>query len=118
MPQTANFVKGVINLKGKVVPVIDLRLLFGMAQAEYHKETCIIIVNGSKGLIGTIVDTVSEVIGIDKSEVEQAPDFGETVNTDFILGMTKVNSEAKILLDIEKILFNGRMVGSGVGIDD
>lgn len=110
VPQTANFVKGVINLRGKVVPVIDLRLLFGMIQAEYHKETCIIIVNGSKGLIGTIVDTVSEVIDIDENEVDKAPDFGETVNTDFILGMAKVNNEIKILLNIEKILSNGRMI--------
>ncbi len=110
VPQTANFVKGVINLRGKVVPVIDLRLMFAMSQEEYHKETCIIIVKGSKGLIGVIVDIVSEVIDVSETEIESAPDFGRNIDTDFILGMAKRNGDVKALIDIEKILATGKMV--------
>lgn len=110
VPQTSDFVKGVINLRGKVIPVIDLRLMFGMKQAEYHKETCIIIVSGRKGLIGIIVDVVSDVIDVEDTEVEDAPDFGVSMDTDFILGMSKIKKEVKILIDTEKVLGSGEMV--------
>ena len=113
VPQTANFVTGLINLRGKVIPVIDLRLTFGMSQADYNKETCIIIVNGTKGLIGIIVDIVSEVIDVKENEVESAPDFGRNIDTDFILGMSKINNDVKILIDIEKILENSKMIVEG-----
>ena len=110
VPHTSNFVKGIINLRGKVVPVIDLRLRLGMPQGKYGEETCTIIIKGKKGLIGIIVDSVTEVIDVNESEVDEPPDFGKTIDADFIVGVTKVNEEIKILLDIEKIISNDNMV--------
>lgn len=110
VPQTSNFLMGVINLRGTVVPVIDMRLRFGIPYAEYNEETSIIIIKGKKGLIGFIVDTVSEVISANESSIDEAPDFGNTVNVDFVTGILKANGEVKIMIDIEKILTNGIIV--------
>ena len=104
VPQTPAFVKGVINLRGKVIPVVDLRLKFGMPEAEYTKETCIIVVDVAALLMGIIVDTVSEVIEIKEEEIEPAPSFGEKVDVKFILGMGKIKGKVKILLDIDRVL--------------
>jgi purine-binding chemotaxis protein CheW len=104
VPQTPTFVKGVINLRGKVIPVVDLRLKFGMTPAEYTKETCIIVVDVKEMLMGTVVDTVSEVIDIADSNIEPAPSFGARVDTGFILGMGKIKGKVKILLDIDRVL--------------
>ena len=104
VPQTPAFVKGVINLRGKVIPVVDLRLKFGMPEAEYTKETCIIVVDVGALLMGIIVDTVSEVIEIKEEEIEPAPSFGEKVDVRFILGMGKIKGKVKILLDIDRVL--------------
>ena len=104
VPQAPLHVKGVINLRGKVIPVIDLRLKFGFEEVEYNNETCIIVIDVRGVLMGIIVDTVSEVLDIDGEDVDATPSFGEDVNTDFILGMGKVNEKIKILLDIDRIL--------------
>jgi purine-binding chemotaxis protein CheW len=108
VPQTPGHVKGVINLRGKVVPVIDLRLKFGLPSAEYTQRTCIIVtqVQGDAGLIliGVIVDGVSEVLNLASSDVEDTPDFGEDVAAQYLLGMAKVKGKVKILLDIDKVL--------------
>jgi len=104
VPQTPAFVKGVINLRGKVIPVVDLRLKFGMPEVEYTKETCIIVVDVGALLMGIIVDTVSEVIEIKEEEIEPAPSFGEKVDVKFILGMGKIKGKVKILLDIDRVL--------------
>ncbi len=104
VPQTPNFIKGVINLRGKVIPVVDLRLKFGMPETEYTKETCIIVVDVQGLLMGIVVDTVSEVMDIAKADIEPSPAFGSTIKTDFILGMGKVKGNVKILLSIDKIL--------------
>lgn len=104
VPQTPTFVKGVINLRGKVIPVVDLRLKFGMPPAEYTKETCVIVVDVNGMLMGTVVDTVSEVIDIAESDIEPAPSFGVKINTGFILGMGKIKGKVKILLDIDRVL--------------
>lgn len=104
VPQTPDFIKGVINLRGKVIPVVDLRLKFGMKEMEYSKETCIIVVDVQGLLMGIVVDTVSEVMDIADSEIEPPPAFGSKVKTDFILGMGKFKEKVKILLDIAKIL--------------
>jgi purine-binding chemotaxis protein CheW len=110
VPQTPSYVKGVINLRGQVIPVIDLRAKFGMETAKVTEETCIIVVeisqNGRKFSTGTVVDHVQEVLDIDGENIEEAPQFGSTVNTDFILGMGKVGDSVKILLDIDKVLGN------------
>lgn len=104
VPQTPEFIKGVINLRGKVIPVIDLRLKFGMEEAAYTEETCIIVVDMGTAMMGILVDTVSEVLNIDEKQIEPPPSFGSTVNTEFILGMGKIKDSVKILLDIEKVL--------------
>jgi purine-binding chemotaxis protein CheW len=108
VPQTPAHIKGVINLRGKVVPVIDLRLKFGLASSEYTQRTCIIVtqVQGESGpiLMGTVVDGVSEVINLAGGEIEDTPDFGEDISTQYLLGMAKVKGKVKILLDIDKVL--------------
>tara|TARA_B100000315_G_scaffold43928_1_gene38891 strand:+ start:86 stop:586 length:501 start_codon:yes stop_codon:yes gene_type:complete len=104
VPQTPDFIKGVINLRGKVIPVVDLRLKFGMPEMEYTKETCTIVVDVQGLQMGIVVDTVSEVLDIAESDIEPPPAFGSTIKTDFILGMGKVKGEIKILLSIDKIL--------------
>jgi len=108
VPQTPGFVKGVINLRGKVIPVVDLRLKFGMESTEYTERTCIIVVeitsNSREVLIGIVVDAVSEVLNIREDDIEDTPTFGARLNTGYILGMAKVDGEVKILLDIDKVL--------------
>ncbi len=108
VPRTPEFVKGVINLRGKVIPVVDLRLKFSMDAADYTDRTCIIVVeidsdNGTV-LIGIVVDAVSEVLNIKEEEIEETPAFGSKLNTDYILGMAKMEGGVKILLDIDKVL--------------
>lgn len=108
VPQTPVFVKGVINLRGKVIPVVDLRLKFGMQEMDYTERTCIIVVEigGEAGntQIGIVVDAVSEVLNIKGEDVEETPTFGSMLNADFILGMAKMEGGVKILLDIDKVL--------------
>ena len=108
IPQTPEYVKGVINLRGKVIPVIDLRSKFGLETGEYTERTCVVVVEVSRDeghvLIGSIVDSVSEVLNIRQTEIEETPDFGTSLDTRFILGMAKVGSGIKILLDIDKVL--------------
>jgi len=108
VPDAPEFMEGVINLRGKVVPVIDLRLKFGLAAAEYTQRTCIIVtqVQGESGsvLMGIVVDGVSEVLNLAGSEIEDTPDFGEEYSGGYLLGMAKVKGKVKILLDIERVL--------------
>ena len=104
VPRTPDFVKGVINLRGKVIPVVDLRLKFGMVEAEHTEKTCIIVVQVGTVEMGILVDKVSEVLNIVAGEIEDTPSFGVSVNTDFILGMGKTNGKVTILLDISKVL--------------
>ncbi len=108
VPRTPEFVKGVINLRGKVIPVIDLRLRFGMEASEYTERTCIIVVEmeGKENtvIIGIVVDSVSEVLNINEQDIEDAPSFGTKLNTNYILGMAKTEGGVKILLDIDCVL--------------
>jgi purine-binding chemotaxis protein CheW len=113
VPETADYVKGVINLRGKVIPVIDLRLRFGIPKIGYTERTCIIVVEiaGPTGTVsmGVVVDSVSEVLNIKGADIEDTPSFGTRLNTDYILGMAKVGKSLKILLDIEKALTSAEM---------
>ena len=113
VPQTPKFVKGVINLRGKVIPVIDLRLRFGMESMDYTERTCIIVVEieGTSGTvqIGIVVDAVSEVLNISGKDIEDTPTFGTKLNTDYILGMAKMEGGVKIMLDIDRVL-NGNEI--------
>lgn len=104
VPQTPVYIKGVINLRGKVIPVIDLRLKFGFQEAEQTKETCIIVVEVKNVLTGIIVDTVSEVIAVGGEDFEPSPHLGSGVDTKIFLGMAKIKGKVKILLDIDKVL--------------
>ena len=108
VPKTPEFVKGVINLRGKVIPVVDLRLRFGMEAIDYTERTCIIVVEieGMSGtvMIGIVVDAVSEVLNINGDEIEDTPTFGAKLDTNYILGMAKMEGGVKILLDIDQVL--------------
>src|SRR5947209_2546884 len=106
VPQTPPHIKGVINLRGKVIPVIDLRLRFGLPAAEYNQRTCIIVAQaqGEAGqiLMGVVVDAVCEVLNLTGNEIEDTPDFGEQAAGNYLLGMAKVKGKVKILLDIDQ----------------
>lgn len=108
VPGTPDFIKGVINLRGKVISVVDLRLKFSMGSIPYSDRTCIIVVeiDAKSGTvpIGIIVDAVSEVLNIREEDTEDTPAFGASLDTDYILGMAKTRNSVKILLDIDRVL--------------
>ncbi len=108
VPGTPAHLKGVINLRGKIIPVVDLRLKFTFPEAPFTQTTCIIVVQveqeGEQAMIGLIVDGVSEVLNLADSDIEDAPDFGEGVETPFVLGIAKFKGSVKILLKIEDVL--------------
>jgi purine-binding chemotaxis protein CheW len=108
VPRCPEFVTGVINLRGKVIPVLDLRMRFGVDAAEYTERTCIVVVEVDSGsgtlMVGLIVDSVSEVLNIKAEDIEKTPDFGAKVDTDYILGMAKMSGGVKILLNIDRSL--------------
>lgn len=114
VPQMPGYVKGVINLRGKVIPVVDLRLKFGLEEREYTQRTCIIVVQvhhaGVPIQTGIIVDEVSEVLNLVGTEIEDTPDFGDDVGTPYLLGMAKVKGNVKMLLDIDQVLANAETV--------
>jgi purine-binding chemotaxis protein CheW len=113
VPQTPDFFKGVINLRGKVIPVMDLRIRFGMEQAEYTERTCIVVVEVpgkvSTQLVGVVVDAVSEVVNIKGEDIEETPSFGTNADSDYILGLAKISGDVKILLDIDRMLCTEQM---------
>ena len=108
VPRTPEFVKGVINLRGKVIPVMDLRLRFEMEEMEYTERTCIIVVEIERQAgtvqIGAVVDSVSEVLNVGGKDIEETPSFGTKLDTEYILGMAKIEGGVKILLDIDEVL--------------
>lgn len=108
VPRTPDFISGVINLRGKVIPVIDLRLKFGMNAMARTGRSCVIVVriyqNDSPVTTGLIVDTVSEVLDIRTDQIEDSPSFGGNINTDYILGMGKCGDKVVMLLDIDWVL--------------
>jgi purine-binding chemotaxis protein CheW len=115
VPQTPASVKGVINLRGKVVPVVDLRLKFGLPEIEYTQRTCIIVVeveSASHGtLMGVVVDGVAEVLNLAADDIEDTPDFGQGAVTPYLLGMAKMKGKVKILLDIDQVLTSQELHG-------
>jgi len=108
VPRAPEHIRGVINLRGKIIPVLDLRNIFGMGACEDTEETCIIVAEINLEdeiiLMGTVVDAVSEVLDIQENEIEDTPSFGGNIDTKFILGIGKIKKEVKILLDIDKVL--------------
>lgn len=107
VPQTPPYVKGVINLRGKVIPVVDLRLRFSMPAKEYTHRTCIIVVqvSGPRGTMpmGIVVDGVAEVLQVAAADVEDAPSFGKEVEVPYVMGLAKIRDKVKILLDIDQV---------------
>ena len=107
VPRTPEFMRGVINLRGSVVPVVDLRLKFGMTKTEKSVNTCVIIVevnvDGETTILGALADSVQEVLDLDASHIEPAPKIGSTVYHDFIRGMGKHNEQFIIILDVDKV---------------
>jgi purine-binding chemotaxis protein CheW len=108
VPQTPSYVKGVINLRGKVIPVVDLRLKFTMPAREYTQRTCIIVVQvsgpQSTMVMGIVVDGVAEVLQIAAGDVEDTPSFGKEVEVPYVMGLAKIKSKVKILLDIDHVM--------------
>ncbi len=108
VPKAPDFVRGVINLRGKVIPVVELRNKFGMETVEDTKKTCIIVVLIQAGdnaiIMGISIDEVKEVLDVDSGEIEETPSFGASNETDFIMGVGKVGETVKMLLDIDKVL--------------
>lgn len=115
VPQTPAYVKGVINLRGRVIPVVDLRLKFGLPPEEYTTRTCIIVVRTRQAdeelMIGMIVDGVAEVLNLVAADIEDTPDFGPGVATPYLKGMAKIKGKVKILLDIDMVLSTNELSG-------
>jgi purine-binding chemotaxis protein CheW len=110
VPRTPHFIRGVINLRGKVIPVVDLRLKFGMDSKEQTEETCIIVVQAQGVEMGIIVDKVSEVLDIAAQEIDDPPYFGTDVQTDYLLGIGKAAERVRLLLDIDKVLSSQEVI--------
>ncbi len=108
VPQMPDYVKGVINLRGKVIPVVDLRTRFKLAETGTNERTCIMVVQvvgaNAKPVIGLVVDGVEEVAQVTVNELERTPDFGGALDTAYLLGMAKVRGKVKMLLDIDKVV--------------
>jgi len=109
VPHVPTSVRGVINLRGKIIPVIDLRLRFGFPEAKYTDQTCIVVVQvklpgGKVTQMGLVVDGVEEVVNIVAGDIEETPDFGGQISTDYITGMAKIKGVVKTLLDIDRAL--------------
>lgn len=107
VPRTPDFIKGVINLRGKIIPVMDLRIKFGMDEQAYNERTCIMVVEiefkGVQRLIGVVVDMVSEVVNISADEIEPAPEYGSKADHNFILGIGKIKDRVVIIIDISEV---------------
>jgi purine-binding chemotaxis protein CheW len=114
VPQTPEFMRGVINLRGSVVPVIDLRLKFGMSRTEKTVNTCIIVVEVQLDdeiiVLGALADSVQEVIEMEPTQIEAAPHIGSRLNTDFIKGMGKVDGRFIMILDIDRVFSSDELV--------
>jgi purine-binding chemotaxis protein CheW len=117
VPRTPAYIRGVINLRGKVIPIMDLRLKFGMEATEQAAETCIIVVQVHGVQTGAVVDRVSEVADIATGDIEDAPAFGADINTAYLLGIAKCGGQVKLLLDIERVLSTSETIAMQSIID-
>jgi purine-binding chemotaxis protein CheW len=108
VPQVPAHIKGVINLRGKVIPIVDLRIKFGLPSVEATERTCIIVaeieVEQRRVMLGAVVDCVSEVLNISAEEIEPTPDFGQRLATDYLKGVAKIKGTVKLLLDLDQVL--------------
>lgn len=104
VPKAPSFVKGVINLRGRIVPIVDLKQKFGVGFAEFSRESCTIVIEADGGQVGMLVDRVNDVVELSADQIEPKPMLGDQVNTEFILGMGKVNDLVVILIDVVSAL--------------
>jgi purine-binding chemotaxis protein CheW len=104
IPRTPPHVLGVINLRGKIIPVVDLRMRFDLESVETTEETCVIVVATNGVVMGLQVDRVSEVIDVTAEQIEATPNFGAQINTDYILGLGNCDGRVRLLLDIDRVL--------------
>ena len=101
---TPDYIKGVINMRGVIVPVVDMRLKFHLGNATYDEFTVMIILNLGQRIVGMVVDSVSDVIALKSDEIRQAPDFGSTFDTEYLVGLANVGERMAIVVDIEKLM--------------
>lgn len=106
IPETADYIKGLINLRGKIIPVIDVRLRFKQPQFEYNDRTCIIVIDVKSTVVGLIVETIAEVVTIDEENILPPPSIGrgDKVQSKYVYGIGKVGDSVKLLLDPDKLL--------------
>jgi purine-binding chemotaxis protein CheW len=104
VPLTSKYILGVINLRGKIHPIMDLKVKFGMEQTRITDETCIIVIKTASLMMGILVDKVSEVVNMASGDIEDTPSFGADVNTEYLLGVGKTGGMVRLLLDIEKVI--------------
>jgi purine-binding chemotaxis protein CheW len=101
---TPDFIKGVINLRGNIVPIVDLRIKFRLSDARYDATTIVIILNLNRKMIGIVVDSVSDVIALPLDSIREAPRFGSAINTEFISGMATIDERMLIVVDIQRLM--------------
>jgi purine-binding chemotaxis protein CheW len=120
VPLTSKYIRGVINLRGKIHPIMDLKIKFGMNETQMTDETCIIVIKTSTLMMGVLVDRVSEVVNIAPEDIEDTPSFGADVNPEYLLGIGKTGGRVRLLLDIEKILSSADIINlkKAVGNDN
>ena len=106
VPRMPDYIKGVLNLRGKIVPVMNLRSRFGLKEVEYTEETCIIVVQEKEYLMGVIVDKVSEVADIEGHQIEEVPALGAGEQSEYLCGIGKVKEQVKMIVDVEHVLFD------------
>lgn len=104
VPLTSKYIRGVINLRGKIHPIMDIKIKFGMEETELTDESCIIVISTASMMMGVLVDKVSEVVNIRSEDIEDTPSFGADVNMDYLLGVGKTGGRVRLLLDIEKVI--------------
>lgn len=104
LANTPEFIKGVINLRGIIVPIVDMRLKFHLSSAEYNQFTVVIILNVANRVVGMVVDGVSDVITLNTDQVKPAPEFGSAIDTKYVMGLGTVDDRMLILVDIEKLM--------------
>ena len=118
VPRMPEYIRGVVNLRGKIIPVVDLRIKFGLSDIQVTERTCIVVVqinlpSGLKTPMGLIVDAVEEVVALAAGDIESTPDFGGQLDTDYILGMAHVKGVVKTLLDLDRVMATEALVDVG-----
>ncbi len=106
VPKMPSYVRGVLNLRGKIVPIMNLRVRFGLPTVEDTEETCIIVIQEENHLMGIVVDKVSEVADIETKQIEQVPSFGITGSSEYLSGIGKLTESVKMILDVHKVVFD------------